>query len=593
MNTTFNPLHTPKPSQRLTLGLALLLPLLMLIGCGPGASAPPTPTPTKTPVSEAQAEATPTSPPAEATAADAAEATAATSDASDAGTSDTGAGDTGRFVTIDAEVLNVRSASNASADILTTVDSGEEFAVVDEQNGWVQIARNGKTLGWVSADFVAESDGSGALANAGSSTGSTGTGNSATTGDVTTDTTNTAGDGTDTAAEPTTAPAPVVQQNCTFLPASMNSPDYGAQAFLWWRQEIASRDLTLMQDAGFNWVKQSFAWETIEIAPEQYNWANADRVVQQVNCHQLKLLARLSTDPDVEASFWAGAPPSNAANFASYAGAVAQRYNCSAGAVGCIQAFQIWNEPNLAREWGGNAPDPAQYVEFLRQAYAAIKAANPNAIVINAGMAPTGGQEGVAMADEQFYEGMYAAMGGNSTGYFDMLGVHGAGFAAEPETDPATAASNPALGGYRFFAFRHVEDIRAIMERNGDSGKSIVLLEFGWTYDPVNPSYKWHGADAGITNVVQGDYLRRAYQYADANWPWVSLMSVLTMPNFDWTLDGNPQDEEQYWWAIMEPTDVDRQEFRPAFIILCDYFNIARGLYCPYDPDPSKRGPRS
>ena len=50
------------------------------------------------------------------------------------------------------------------------------------------------------------------------------------------------------------------------------------------------------------------------------------------------------------------------------------------------------------------------------------------------------------------------------------------------------------------------------MEKYGDTGKKIVLLEFGWTYDPVNPSYKWHGADAGIDMFVQADYLKRAYQ---------------------------------------------------------------------------------
>ncbi len=575
----------------------LVLALLLLAACGPGSSEPPTPTPTKTPETAAQAEATPT-PPAEATESPTAAPTEDAADAADDATgsaaapdADSAAAEDERFITINADALNVRSAASPSGDILTTVANGEEFAAVDEQDGWVQIARGGETLGWVSAEFVVESDGR-AVAQAGSAAGTDAEADAD--ADVSTDTADDAtddatDDAADTAAEPVAA-APV-EQDCTFLPASMNSPDYGAQAFLWWRPEIANRDLTLMQDGAFNWVKQSFAWETIEIAPDEYNWSNADRVVRQVNCHQLKLLARLSTDPEVEASFWAGAPPSNAADFASYAGAVAQRYNCSAGAVGCIQAFQIWNEPNLSREWGGNAPDPAGYVEFLRQTYTAIKAVHPSAIVISAGMAPTGGGD-VAMADEQFYEGMYAAMGGSSAGYFDMLGVHGPGFAAEPETDPAVVASTPALGGYRFFAFRHVENIRAIMERNGDGDKKIVLLEFGWTFDPINPDYVWHGAGAGIDASVQGDYLRRAYQYADANWPWVALMSMLTMPNFDWTLDGNPQDEEQYWWAIMEPTDVDAQEFRPAYIILCDYFNIARGVYCPYDPDRTKRGPR-
>jgi len=101
----------------------------------------------------------------------------------------------------------------------------------------------------------------------------------------------------------------------------------------------------------------------------------------------------------------------------------------------------------------------------------------------------------------------------------------------------------------------------------------------------VNPSYKWHGADAGITDMVQGDYLRRAYQYAAANWSgWIGLMSLLTMPNLDWLNDGNPQDEEQYWWAILEPSEINELKLRPAFVILCDYFNDVEGRPCKYEP---------
>ena len=69
-----------------------------------------------------------------------------------------------------------------------------------------------------------------------------------------------------------------------YLPATMTSPDFGAQAFLWWRPEIADRDLDLMREAGFNWVKQTFAWETIEGAGQGvYDWSVADRVVTHVN----------------------------------------------------------------------------------------------------------------------------------------------------------------------------------------------------------------------------------------------------------------------------------------------------------------------
>ncbi len=367
-------------------------------------------------------------------------------------------------------------------------------------------------------------------------------------------------------------------------PATVLSPDFGVNAFLWWRPEIADRDLDLVAEAGFNWVRQSFDWEDIETEDGVYQWDTADRVVQHVNRQGLNLLARLGSDPDLE-SFWAGRPPDSLDAFVEYVAAVAARYNCTSSAVGCIQAYQIWNEPNLAREWGGNRPSPSAYLSMLADAYSAIKAANPNAIVISAGMAPTGTDNQIAMPDQRFYQEMYRLMQGDSEGYFDMLGVHAAGFAAPPELSPAQAASNPEYGGQRFFAFRHVEDIRAIMEAYGDDETRIAILEFGWTSDAYNEDYIWFGAGAGIDEFVKADYLVRAYAFAEANWqPWIGLMSVLTMPDLDWIADGNPFDEEQYWWAIMEPSTIDELRFRPAYVALCEYINQQQGEVCPYAP---------
>ena len=459
--------------------------VLMLAACGGGPE--PTATPTKTPIAtEAQpATSTPTvqaaaQAPATATPVPASAQPAAT-EAAPAQATPTPAVEKIARVTTDS--LNIRTEPNTTAAIVKTVVTGDSFqlAGTSDDGQWLQLAENGTPIGWAAAEFMTIEERTVPPANG------------------------------EANAQPTSQAA---QPAGSFAPATMTSPDFGAQAFVWWRNEIRDRDMMLLKEAGFNWIKQTFAWETIEAPVKgQFDWSIADKVVTHANQAGLKILARLSSDPD-KTNFWAGAAPANADDFAEYACAVASRYNCQAGAVGCIQAYQIWNEPNLAREWGGNRPNPAQYAEFLKKAYTAIKRANPNAIVISAGMAPTGDNNDVAMPDDIFYDQMYQAMGGNSTGYFDMLGVHGAGYAAPPELDPADAASNQKYGGYRFFAFRHVEDIRKIMEKYGDAAKKIVLLEFGWTYDEVNPAYKWHGADAGIDMFVQADYLKRAYQYA-------------------------------------------------------------------------------
>jgi hypothetical protein len=383
---------------------------------------------------------------------------------------------------------------------------------------------------------------------------------------------------TEAVAAPTATVAPTQAPRPAPVGRGMASPDYGVQAFLWWRPEVADRDLQLVQDAGFTWVKQLFSWQDIEGAGKgQYDWSSADRIVEQAAAHNLKLIVRLSQDPD--RPFWAGNPPDNAGHFADFAKAVATRYQ------GKIAAYQIWNEPNLGREWGFRRPDPAGYAQMLKQTYAAIKSADPNATVITAGMAPTGTDNNEAMPDLAFYERMYQAMNGNSDGYFDMLGAHAAGFAAPPEVSPDEAAANEDLyGGERFFTFRRVEEIRQVMEKYGDADKRIAVLEFGWTTDnrPDSPYY-WHGAGAGIDNATQADYLVRAFEYARKNWqPWIGLMTVIYMPDVEWK-----ETTEQYWWSILGPGYPDLY-LRNAYVELCIYFNRLNGAICKYDPNAAQ-----
>jgi hypothetical protein len=359
---------------------------------------------------------------------------------------------------------------------------------------------------------------------------------------------------------PTNTPAPAAP--APNLSPDMLSPDFGAQAFLWWRPEVADRDLQLMKDAGFNWVKQTFDWDLMEGGGQgSYNWDFSDRIVNEVSQKGLKLMVRVSLDP--EKTIWAGPPPQCADALATFVGDMAKRYQ------GRIQAYQIWNEPNLAREWGHKRPNPAEYAIMLKKAYSAIKQADPKAIVITAGMAPTGTDNDDAMPDERFYDELYQAIGGKGDGYFDMLGVHAAGFKAPPELDPGEAKANKALyGGERFFAFRHVEDIRKIMERYGDANRRVAILEFGWTSDQVHPDYAWHA----VSEDEKADYLVRAYRWAAEYWrPWIGIMSLIFMPSTDWT-----EKDEQYWWSIMEPGYPDNR-WRPAYMKLCLYLNEAQG----------------
>lgn len=348
-------------------------------------------------------------------------------------------------------------------------------------------------------------------------------------------------------ATPTPAPTPT-----SWPRTRLQSPEYAMQAFVWWKPETARRDLNLIRDMGFTWVKQQFAWRDIEgLAKGHYSWELADEVVRRANNRGLKLLARVDRQP-----FWSqaegtpplvNAPPANLQDFGDFCFALADRYR------GRIAAYQVWNEPNLGREWGDQPPDPAAYVELLKTCYIAIKRADPQALVISAGMAPTGTWTDLVMPDDLFIQKMYEA---GAAPYFDLLGVHAPGFKAPPEAAPDEVAASPELGGQRFFCFRRVEDLRAIMVAQGDGDKQVAVLEMGWTTDEVHPEYAWHAVD----EQTQADYLVRAFQFAKTHWsPWISLMTVIGFSDPRWT-----EEDEQYWWTIVYP-DWPETRVRPAF----------------------------
>lgn len=362
--------------------------------------------------------------------------------------------------------------------------------------------------------------------------------------------------------EPTATPVPV-EPTATLVPqpsglVPMASPDYSIQAFLYWRAEVAQRDLDLVNQIKFNWVKQVFSWREIEGAGKgEYNWTNIDRMMDQIDAHGLKVIARISDQPA-----WTGGgypeigPPDNYQDFTDFLTALATRYK------GRIDAYQIWNEPNLAREWGNRPPNPAEYTELLKVGYSTLKAIDPNAWIITAGLAPTSRNDAVAMPDTYFVQGIYDA---GAAPYFDALGVHGAGYKVAPETDPNVVANDPVLNNgdpsppelKRLYSFRHIEDLRQVMVANGDVDKRVVVLEFGWTVDPRPDSpYRWHA----VTEEEQRDYILRAYKYAEENWqPWIGAMSLIYLANVDWT-----ENDEQTYWSITYPLYPEFRA-RPAF----------------------------
>jgi len=332
----------------------------------------------------------------------------------------------------------------------------------------------------------------------------------------------------------------------------MQSPEYGIQVFLWWQPETTDRDLQLARDAGFTWIKHQFPWMDIEGAGKgALDWTWADHVVDNAEKYGLKIIARVDKEPAWARKGASKGPIGNYNDFGDFVYALASRYK------GRIAAYEIWNEPNLAREWGGRQPDAVEYRKMLEIASQRIRKADPQALIISAGLSPTTSW-GDAIPDVEFLKRLYVA---GAKPYFDLLGAHAAGYKAPPETNPADVAAGKnkdycAWGKEcaSIYCFRHLEELRAVMVQNGDSNKQVAVVEFGWDTDTRQDSpYKWHA----VTEQEQADYIVRAYQYAKEHWsPWIGVMSLIYIAKPDWT-----ENDEYYWWSITYPDGTPRPAY--------------------------------
>ena len=166
-----------------------------------------------------------------------------------------------------------------------------------------------------------------------------------------------------------------------------------------------ARTLQLAQAAGFDTVVALFSWRQIEPTRGEYHWQATDEIAAGAAFYGLDLVVRLDQNPawSSPAPSSVDAPPDRLSDYAAFVRAVAARYR------GQVLAYIVWNEPNLASEWGGRRPDPAGYVALLKAGYQAVKSADPQALVVSAGLASNGDHSAAAEDDRQYLEAMYRA----------------------------------------------------------------------------------------------------------------------------------------------------------------------------------------
>lgn len=216
---------------------------------------------------------------------------------------------------------------------------------------------------------------------------------------------------------------------------------------------------TLQPYRSFAEVPPSARGEFVSAGGVPTRFADLDRLVAAAAAHGLSLLPVVEDTPSWDALRPGdpASPPKSSQPYAAFLTALVDRYGPSGRFWAAhpdvprvpLRMWQIWNEPHFADHWSVQ-PFAPSYVALLAAAHAAVKAADPGAQVVLAGLADF---------SWQYLTEIYRVPGASRL--FDVVAIH-----------PYTAQPRGVIV--------ILQRARAVMDRFGDSGKPLLATELTW-----------------------------------------------------------------------------------------------------------------
>ncbi|MCO5199221.1 MAG: SH3 domain-containing protein [Anaerolineae bacterium] len=311
-----------------------------------------------------------------------------------------------------------------------------------------------------------------------------------------------------TGGEPAAAPA-----TAPVIPPSANTGSFelGGQAF--------GSPYGTMSYAGMTWVKRQHKWGPGNTGQEVAG------TIADAHANGFKILLSLP-----------GPRRPDSINF--------QEYVTFLGNVAALpdppDAIEVWNEQNIDAEWPIGQIDPASFVNnLLAPGYNAIKAANPNIMVISGAPAPTGFFGGCSpngCDDAVYVAGMAAAGAAN---YMDCIGIH----YNEGIISPNQQSGDPRSEHYTRYFWGMTN---AYYNAFGGS-RPLCFTELGYLtsegYGGLPGGFAWAG---NVTVAQQAQWLAEATSLS-ANSGKVRLLIVWNVDSTTWG------DDPQAGYAIIRP----------------------------------------
>ena len=244
-----------------------------------------------------------------------------------------------------------------------------------------------------------------------------------------------------------------------------------------------AREATLMRGAGVGSARVAFYWTSMQPqAGAPVDFTDTDRIVGALARSHVTVLPIL-----VRAPAWAaggdtreGAVP-DAGAYAAFVAEVVRRYGLHGTfwaqhpgvPAARIRQFQIWNEPDIQRYWEGSPWAPT-YVTLLRAARGAIKAIDPGARIVAAGLT------------NRSWDDLSTLYDAGARGLFDAAAIH-----------PFSARVANVV--------KIVRLARSAMRAHGDGKVPLLLTEVSWSSGKGRSSfnYGWETTEQGQAAKVR------------------------------------------------------------------------------------------
>jgi arabinogalactan endo-1,4-beta-galactosidase len=131
-------------------------------------------------------------------------------------------------------------------------------------------------------------------------------------------------------------------------------------------------------ELGAGWVRLWASWEQLQPAPgawDQHLLSTTSDSVNAAKAKGLKVLMVVHRSPAWASGGKGGIhPPTDPSTFAAAMSGLARQ-------LPGVDAWELWNEEDEESFWAGGA-DPAKYAAMVKAAYPAIKAVQPNDVVV-------------------------------------------------------------------------------------------------------------------------------------------------------------------------------------------------------------------